>query len=47
MVLLIGLIFMPNKFFKLSINSNMSIKNELKFLHISNLIVFMPYLSYI
>ena len=32
---------------KLSINTYIHIKNELKFLHILNLIVFMSYLSYI
>ena len=38
-----------NKISKLSINANILVhtKNELKYLHILNLIVFMPYLSYI
>ena len=36
-----------NKILKLSINANIHIKKELKFLHILNLIGFMPYLSFI
>ena len=36
-----------NKILKLSMNATIHIKTELKFLHISDLIVFMPYLSYI
>ena len=36
-----------NKIFKLGINANIRIKNELKFLHMLNLNVFMPYLSYV
>ena len=32
---------------KISINANLHIKNELKFLHILNSIVFMPSSSYV
>ena len=36
-----------NKILKLSINANIHIKNDLKFLYILSLVVFMSYLSYI